>query len=51
MLDLLDDDVTEVRIVAIDGVVRVLSRLWVVLSSQDINRFVKFLVHDLVSML
>ena len=47
MLELLDDDVPEVRIVAIDGVVRALSRLWKVLFSQEINRLMKFLVHDL----
>ena len=47
MLELLDDDVPEVRIVAIEGVVRVLSRLWIILSSQEINRLVKFLIHEL----
>lgn len=47
MLKLLDDDVPDVRIVAIDGVSTVLSRLWIIMSSQEINRLVKFLVHDL----
>ena len=44
MLKLLDDDVPDVRIVAIDGVSTVLSRLWIIMSSQEINRLVKFLV-------
>lgn len=47
MLDLLDDDVPEVRVVAIDGVFRVLARLWTILALQEINQLVKFLVHEL----
>jgi hypothetical protein len=47
ILELLNDDVPSVRVVAIGGVCRVLARLWIILSSEDINRLVKLLIHDL----
>ena len=47
MVQLLDDDTPEVRIAAIDGVSKVLSKFWIILSTQEINQLVEPMCRDL----
>lgn len=47
MGELLQDEYPEVRLVAIQGISRVLSTFWLVISSADVNSLMKVLTQDL----
>jgi condensin-2 complex subunit G2 len=47
IVQLLDDDTPDVRVTAIDGVCKVLSKFWIILSTQEINQLVGPMCRDL----